>query len=39
METDTVDGFENYTNSLCIPNTKEIIWIEKNGIYICKVVE
>lgn len=24
METDTVDGFENHTNSLCIPNNKEI---------------
>ena len=26
METDTVDKFENYTNSLDIPNAKEILY-------------
>ena len=26
METDIVDKFENYTNSLDIPNTKEILY-------------
>ena len=26
METDTVDRFENYTNSLDIPNNEEILY-------------
>ena len=26
METDTVDRFENYTNSLNIPNNEEILY-------------
>ena len=28
METDTVDRFENYTNSLDIPESKETIYID-----------